>query len=78
MEGMEDTEKFTTTKEDHDLANKTPFQAVQILADIFLSQSEKYSKRPTKAESARMRKTLNEIKKLVTGAKRELIEKDKA
>jgi hypothetical protein len=40
-------------------------------------QDAAYSEKPTKAESARIRKSLNEIKKLVTPAKQDLIEADK-
>ena len=42
------------------------------------SQIEKYEANPTKAESRRIRNSLNSIKKLVTPAKAELLEADKA
>lgn len=48
------------------------------LAQQLITQSEAYAKRATKAESARIRKTLNELKKLVTPAKQDLINADKA
>jgi len=47
------------------------------LANTLIDQSTAYSIKPTKAESARMRKTINEMKKLATPAKQDLIEADK-
>lgn len=48
------------------------------LAKQLLAQNEALEANPTKAERARIRKSLNELKKLVTPAKNELIEADKA
>lgn len=48
------------------------------LAKQLLTQNEALEAKPTKAERGRVRKTLNELKKLVTPAKNELIEADKA
>ena len=42
------------------------------------AQIAAYTTKPTKAESARIRKTLGEIKKAVTGVRAELVEADKA
>jgi len=43
-----------------------------------LSQIEAYESKQTKAESARIRKTLGEIKKLVTPTRAALVTADKA
>ena len=42
-----------------------------------LNQIEKYETKPTKAESARIRNSLNGIKKGITEAKRDLLTADK-
>lgn len=47
------------------------------LAKTLVEASEAYANKPTKAESARMRKYINEIKKLATPAKSDLMEADK-
>lgn len=47
-------------------------------ARALLKESEAYAEKPTKAGSARLRKLLNEGKKLVTASKNELLEADKA
>ena len=43
-----------------------------------LEQINSYETKPTKAESARIRKTLGEIKKQVTGVRAALVAADKA
>ena len=43
-----------------------------------LSQIEAYETKPTKAESGRIRKTLGEVKKQVTGVRAALVAADKA
>ncbi len=48
------------------------------LATALLEQTEAYTAKPTKAESARVRKTLSSLKAIVTPAKKELMEADKA
>lgn len=55
----------------------TNFNKIVELAQTLTAQAEAYTNRPTKAESARMRKTINEMKKLATPAKQELVEADK-
>ena len=55
----------------------TNYQTILNLSKTLLEQSEQYAERATKAESARMRKTMNDIKKLVTPAKQDLINADK-
>jgi len=52
-------------------------QTKELLITV-LGQIEKYENKPTKAESARIRKTLGEIKKNVTSVRAELLEADKA
>ena len=52
-------------------------QEIETQARNFLNELEKYRKNPTKAGSKRMRLQLNEIKKCVTEAKRELLAADK-
>ena len=47
------------------------------LTNQLIEQYEKYQAKPTKAESARMRKTINEMKKLATPAKQDLVKADK-
>jgi len=54
------------------------YNEVVVLARKLVDQADAYDNRPTKAESARIRKTMNEIKKRITLAKSELIEADKA
>lgn len=53
------------------------YTALITLAQTLNDQAAAYSQRPTKAESARMRKSMNEIKKLVTPAKQDLLDADK-
>lgn len=48
------------------------------LAKTLVEASESYERRATKAESARMRKYINEIKKLATSAKKDLMIADKS
>lgn len=47
------------------------------LTALLQDQHKAYTDKPTKAMSARIRKTLMEIKKLATPAKAELLELDK-
>lgn len=56
----------------------TNYTKVIELANLLLQQADSYSTRPTKAESKRLRSTMNDIKKLVTPAKQDLIEADKS
>ena len=56
----------------------TNYTQIIELAKTLVAQSDAYANRSTKAESARMRKTINEIKKLATAAKQDLITADKA
>lgn len=51
-------------------------KAVEFAKQI-VEESEKLKENHTKAGSARQRKNLNEIKKLVTASKNELLSKDK-
>lgn len=55
----------------------TNYNNIIELANTLVNQSAAYSAKPTKAESARIRKTINEMKKLATPAKQDLIEADK-
>lgn len=48
------------------------------LAQAFLKEKAAYEAKPTKAASKRMRDALNEMKKVVTAAKAELVAADKA
>jgi hypothetical protein len=52
------------------------FNIALVLAQKLLSQSQAYQDKPTKAESKRMRDTLNDLKKVATDAKKELIALD--
>jgi hypothetical protein len=52
-------------------------QAVE-LAQAFLAEKVAYDSKPTKASSKRMRAALNELKKVVTAAKADLIAADNA
>lgn len=54
------------------------FEDVLNLAKRLLEQNEDYLVKPTKAERARMRSTMNDMKKLITPAKKELTDLDKA
>lgn len=47
-------------------------------ATELLAQNEKYQAKPTKAESKRMRATINAIQKAAVDAKRDLIAADNA
>ena len=53
------------------------FNEVVKLNKRFLAEVEAYERRPSKAESKRMRASLNQIKKLVTSAKADLLVADK-
>lgn len=53
------------------------FEDVLKLAQRLLEQNDDYIAKPTKAERARMRSTMNDLKKLITPAKKELSELDK-
>lgn len=55
----------------------TNYNIIIELANTLVDQSEAYATKPTKAESARLRKTINEIKKLATPAKQDLLNADK-
>jgi len=52
-------------------------KAVVNLAEVLLEEHSAYSTKPTKAASKRMRMAMNDIKKLTTPAKAELLEADK-
>lgn len=52
-------------------------EKVLTLAETLVEQKASYDKRNTKAESARMRSTMTEMKKIITEAKRELLAADK-
>jgi len=53
------------------------YNKVVELAKSFLSEAEAYESKPTKASSKRLRTTMGDMKKLVTGARAELREADK-
>lgn len=53
------------------------YTALITLAQTLTDQAAAYEQRPSKAEAARMRKSMNEIKKLVTPAKQDLLDADK-
>ena len=55
-------------------------ELTQIKTDLqsALAQIEAYESKPTKAESGRIRKTLGEVKKQVTGVRAALVAADKA
>jgi hypothetical protein len=52
------------------------FNIALVLAQKLLSQAQAYQDKPTKAESKRMRDTLNDLKKVATDAKKEPIALD--
>lgn len=52
------------------------FNIALVLAKKLLDQAQAYQDKPTKAESKRMRDTLNDLKKVATDAKKELISLD--
>lgn len=52
------------------------FNIALVLAQKLLSQAQAYQAKPSKAESKRMRDTLNDLKKVATDAKKELIALD--
>ena len=54
------------------------FNKVVGLAIQLVDQAVAYERRATKAETKRMRATINELKKVATAAKADLIEVDKA
>ena len=56
----------------------TELNNINELLTTATAQISAYTTKPTKAESARIRKTLGEIKKTVTGVRAELVEADKA
>ena len=51
-------------------------KAIELAKEI-IAEANKLAENPTKAGRARIRKSLNEIKKAVTSAKNELIAADK-
>jgi hypothetical protein len=56
----------------------TELQNISTLLTDAVERINTYSNKPTKAESARIRKVLGQIKKQVTGARAALVEADKA
>ncbi len=56
----------------------TKLQTIKTNLETALAQITEYETKNTKAESARIRKTLGEIKKQVTEARAELVTADKA
>ena len=56
----------------------TELNEINTLLTTAVAQIAAYSEKPTKAESGRIRKTLGEIKKQVTGVRAALVEADKA
>lgn len=52
-------------------------ETIMELTNTLQDQYSNYTQKPTKAESARIRKTLMQIKKLVTPARTELLDADK-
>lgn len=52
------------------------FNIALTLAQKLLDQAQAYQAKPSKAESKRMRDTLNDMKKVATDAKKELIALD--
>ena len=52
------------------------FQKAVEQAQLLVEQYAKYVAKPTKAESARMRKTINELRKGATAARADLIKED--
>lgn len=56
----------------------TELQNIKELLETALEQINKYEVKTTKAESARIRTTLGEIKKSVTGVRAALVAADKA
>lgn len=55
----------------------TNYESLLTLVNQLSDQAASYGLRETKAESARMRKTMNDIKKLITPAKQDLLNADK-
>lgn len=55
----------------------TQYETVIAEAKALIAEDEKYTTRPTKAASARLRGHINNIKRIGTEAKRELLEADK-
>ena len=55
----------------------TEYHDLQDTLELALEQMTAYDAKPTKAESARIRKTLGTIKKAVTPVKAELLAADK-
>jgi len=53
------------------------YKAAVEFAQAIVDEATNLEEKHTKSGSARQRKNLNEIKKLVTGAKNELLAKDK-
>ena len=53
-------------------------QNLTTLAQTLVDQFAKYSEKPTKAESKRIRATVNEMQKLAVAAKRDMIAADEA
>ena len=55
----------------------TDYTTVIATAKALIAEDAAYTTRPTKASSARLRGHINNIKRLGTNAKRELMEADK-
>ena len=53
-------------------------KVVDLAKEIIKEYDEKYSVAPNKSSSARLRKSMNELKKAVTDAKNETLAADKA
>lgn len=58
------------------MLNTTAYEEVIQLAKLLLEQDCDLAQKPTKAERKRIRTTLNDMKKLITDAKKELIALD--
>ena len=56
----------------------TELVEIKTYLETAITQINAYTEKPTKAESGRIRKTLGEIKKQVTGVRAALVAADKA
>ena len=56
----------------------TELVEIKTYLETAIAQINAYTEKPTKAESGRIRKTLGEIKKQVTGVRAALVAADKA
>jgi hypothetical protein len=56
----------------------TNYNTITELATTLLAQAAKYADKPTKAESKRLRATINDIQKVTVAAKRDLVAADSA